>query len=223
MSSQAFTREFPDPQKDLAKCMDWLANGIEAAFPEILKGENIDGAIYHLTDNHWVMPDMKSVVGNLWLVYEQRSNDTTDDAAVAILRASSEHDSKVFRAPKRTSCTTSSWWILKGGRVLMGSANFTPEALTSQANLLQISDSPKLAALYGERQKLLRDDPSIGQTAGNADWSDPISVGSGQGSRVLFTGAPKNPVSPSIPLLKRSRRRRRPLRSVCSIRPTRRC
>ncbi len=36
--------------------------------------------------------------------------------------------------------------------VLMGSANFTPEGLTTQANLLDTFDSPELAALYAERQ-----------------------------------------------------------------------
>ncbi|HET8824022.1 MAG TPA: hypothetical protein VFM77_02760, partial [Terriglobales bacterium] len=100
VSSQAFTREFPEPQKDLPRAMDWLANGIEDAFAEVLKGNRIHGAIYHLTDNHWVMPGLESVSSDLTLVYEKRTNDSTDDAAVAILKRKLEGQFQGFPRSK---------------------------------------------------------------------------------------------------------------------------
>src|SRR5262249_23514596 len=58
VSSQAFSREFPDPKSNIPGVMDWLANGLEDA--QILSGaDKIEGAIYHLTDNHWVVPVFK--------------------------------------------------------------------------------------------------------------------------------------------------------------------
>jgi hypothetical protein len=83
VSSQAFSQKFPDPKKDLGAVMDWLANGLENAFTDILKGaSNIAGAIYHLTDEEWVMPDLTKFKGDLSLVYEDRKNDTTTLPAV---------------------------------------------------------------------------------------------------------------------------------------------
>jgi len=191
VSSQAFTREFPDPQKDLANCMDWLANGIEDAFTEILKGATaIDGAIYHLTDNHWVVPALKAFPGDLTLVYEKRKNDSTDDAAIRILDGRRAGHFEAF--PRAATNIMHDKFLIdvRGERVLMGSANFTPEALTSQANLLHIFNSRDLAGLYEERQKLLRDDPSVKDTANQgAGWSDPISLGQAR-VRVFFSPEP---------------------------------
>jgi len=73
----------------------------------------------------------------------------------------------------------------------MGSANFTPEGLTSQANLVHIFNSPQLAKLYAERQQLIADDPTIGATAKEAGWSRPIKVGKTT-VRVFFSPEPKN-------------------------------
>jgi phosphatidylserine/phosphatidylglycerophosphate/cardiolipin synthase-like enzyme len=80
---------------------------------------------------------------------------------------------------------------VKGGRVLMGSANFTPEGLTSQANLLHIFNSPQLAKLFVERQQLIADDPTIGETAKEVGWSRPIKIGKTT-MRVFFSPEPKN-------------------------------
>jgi hypothetical protein len=38
VASQAFSQKFPDPPKELDAVMDWLANGLEDAFKQILKG-----------------------------------------------------------------------------------------------------------------------------------------------------------------------------------------
>jgi hypothetical protein len=37
--------------------MDWLANGLQKAIPEILdESDAFECAIYHLSDNRWVIP-----------------------------------------------------------------------------------------------------------------------------------------------------------------------
>jgi phosphatidylserine/phosphatidylglycerophosphate/cardiolipin synthase-like enzyme len=72
----------------------------------------------------------------------------------------------------------------------MGSANYTPEGLTSQANLMHIIDSPQLAKLYAERQKLMQGDPTKGVTSKGAAWSKPVKVGKAS-IRVFFSPEPK--------------------------------
>ena len=52
----------------------------------------------------------------------------------------------------------------------MDSANFTPEGLTCQANLLHMFNSPQLATIF-------QYDPTIGNTAKNAAWSKLVKVG----------------------------------------------
>jgi hypothetical protein len=189
VSSQAFSREFPDPQSKIPQVMDWLANGLEDSFARILAGaKEVDGAIYHLTDKRWVVPALKGFKGDLSLVYEDRSNDTTDRPAIKLLK------SQRFEGKPRSKTNIMHDKFLvdvKGGRVLMGSANFTPEGLTSQANLVHIFNSPQLAKLYRERQQLIADDPTIGETAKGAAWSRPIKIGKTT-VRVFFSPEPKN-------------------------------
>jgi phosphatidylserine/phosphatidylglycerophosphate/cardiolipin synthase-like enzyme len=185
VSSQAFSREFPDPEKNLDACMAWLANGLQDAFPEILQRSNqINGAIYHLTDNEWVMPALESFAGQLSVVYEWRNNDQTDGPAIKILKRRPK-----FRGFPRAKTNIMHDKFLvdqTNGRVLAGSANFTPEGLTCQANLLHIFDSPQLAELYTTRQKLLQPDPTVADTAKEGEWSEPVTVGSAE-VRVFFS------------------------------------
>jgi phosphatidylserine/phosphatidylglycerophosphate/cardiolipin synthase-like enzyme len=187
VASQAFKREFPDLPKQLPEAMDWLANGLEDAFGDILGGaKEIDGAIYHLTDKRWVMPALKAFKGDLSLVYEKRSNDETDDPAVKQLK------SPRFKGhPRGKTNIMHDKFLVDGkrGRLLMGSANFTPEGLTSQANLLHIFESPALAKLYSDRQKLITPDPTIGNTAKTTGWSRPVKVGKAS-VRVFFSPEP---------------------------------
>jgi len=189
VSSQSFSQKFPDPLKDLDAVMDWLANGLEDAFSQILKGsKDLCGAIYHLTDNEWVMPDLKSFKGNLSLVYEDRNNDTTCIPAITALEKAK---GKTFEGEKRSRTNIMhNKFLIDDERVLMGSANYTPEGLTSQANLLHIFDSSKLAELFDIRQKLLAGDPSVPDTAKGAAWSDEVSVGKAK-IRVFFSPEPK--------------------------------
>ncbi len=188
VSSQAFSREFPDPEKKIDDVMKWLANGLQVAFPKILaKAGTIDGAIYHLTDKEWVMPALKGFKGQLSLIYEDRNNDQTDAPAIKQLK------SPGFKGFGRSKTNIMHDKFLvdgKNGRVLMGSANFTPEGLTCQANLLHIFNSPQLAKLYSDRQKLLQANPTVGQTANGAAWSKSVKVG-GASVRVFFSPEPK--------------------------------
>ncbi len=67
VSSQAFVREFPRPlpANKIDDAMKWLANGLEYAFQTMLAdAENIEGAIYHLTDQEWVVPRLKLLKEN---------------------------------------------------------------------------------------------------------------------------------------------------------------
>src|SRR5215470_3198248 len=189
VSSQAFSREFPDPESKIPEVMDWLANGLEDSFVRILSGaKEIDGAIYHLTDKRWVVPALEGFAGELSLVYEDRSNDRTDRPAIQLL----ESDHFEGKPRSKTNIMHDKFLVdVHGGRVLMGSANFTPEGLTSQANLLHIFNSPELAKLYVERQQLIADDPTIGETAKGAGWSRPIKIGKTT-VRVFFSPEPKN-------------------------------
>src|ERR1700721_766533 len=149
VSSQSFAQEFPNPLKDLDAVMDWLANGLQDAFTQILKGsKDVRGAIYHLTDKEWVMPDLTAFKGNLSLVYEDRANDTTTLPAIAALEKANKGK---FEGEKRskTNIMHNKFLVdLDNERVLMGSANYTPEGLTSQANLLHIFNSRDLAKLF---------------------------------------------------------------------------
>jgi phosphatidylserine/phosphatidylglycerophosphate/cardiolipin synthase-like enzyme len=188
VSSQAFSQQFPKPNEKVDKVMRWLANGMQDAFPKILKGANdVRGAIYHLTDNEWVMPALKGFSGKLSLVYEDRKNDQTSIPAIKKLKSTK------FAGDGRSKTNIMHDKFLvdtKAGRVLIGSANFTPEGLTYQANLLHIFKSPQLANLYEGRQTLLQDDPTIGDTAKDAAWSKPIKIGKAS-VRVFFSPEPK--------------------------------
>lgn len=125
--------------------MKWPANGLQDAFPKILKGANdIRGATYQRTDNQWVMPALKDFGGKLFLVYEDRKNDQTTIPAIKKLKP------KKFTGDGRlkTNIMHDKFLVdVKAGRVLMNSANFTPEGLTCQANLLHMFNSPQLATI----------------------------------------------------------------------------
>ncbi len=188
VSSQSFSRQFPHPEKTIEKAMAWLANGLQQGFPDILSGNGpIAGAIYHLTDKQWVLPAMKKFKGAFSLVYQDRKNDRTSVPAIQLLKSS-----KFKGAPRSKTNIMHDKFLAdtKRGRVLMGSANFTPEGLTSQANLMHIFESSRLTKLYAERQKLLAQDPIVSNTARHTGWSKAIRVGKA-GVRVFFSPEPK--------------------------------
>jgi hypothetical protein len=123
-----------------------------------------------LTDQEWVLPAFKVFKGGLTIVYEDRNNDTTDRPAIELLKSPNFSG----HPRSKTNIMHDKFLVdVKGGRVMMGSANFTPEGLTSQANLLHIFDSPELASLYSERQHLLQGDPAVALTAQVQDGPSP--------------------------------------------------
>src|SRR5262249_54768508 len=70
--------------------------------------------------------------------------------------------------------------------LLMGSANFTEEGITSQANLMHTFDSPELAELYEKRFQLLEEDPAKKATQEQGGrWSETVTVGDAE-IRVFF-------------------------------------
>jgi phosphatidylserine/phosphatidylglycerophosphate/cardiolipin synthase-like enzyme len=156
-------------------------------FRPFLKGSrDVTGAIYHLTDAEWVVPALKSFEGKLAAIYEDQRRDQADLPAIGDLKG--PHFNGFPRS--KTHIMHDKFLVDRtGGRVLAGSANFTPEGLTSQANLLHIFNSAELADLYAARAKLMQDDPTIAETAKGADWSDEIKVGAAQ-IRVFFSPEP---------------------------------
>lgn len=195
VSSQAFAKQFggdlsEDPAKE-KEALKWLANGLETVIPDFLAGANpIEGAIYHLTDVHWVIPAMAAAGDRVSLVYNKTKKDKDWEVT------EEELGGKIELLPRTRAAIMHNKFLvkLKGGQpawVLMGSANFTTGGLTTQANLLHTFDSPELAQLYLERKRLLQDNPSMGETAKEAGWSKQVSVGDAK-VRVFFSPEPKD-------------------------------
>lgn len=200
VSSQAFTKEFPvvdtDDQKRAAEA--WLANGLEQAVPVFLNrsaGRDISGAIYHLTDPNWIIPALESFAGQLSLVYNQTTKDHVSDAAIQTLISSGKPEAN-FSARTHANIMHNKFLVRLGGNgageaVLTGSANFTPEGLSAQANLLHTFESPDLAELYAARAQELAGDPTLSATQrSQSGWSSPLQVGDAT-IRVYFPPEPK--------------------------------
>ena len=200
VSSQAFGKHFPkldtDDQRRAAEA--WLANGLEQAVPQFLdraSGRNIEGAIYHLTDENWIIPALSAFEGDLSLVYNQTEDDHTSDAAIAELVKAGKPDQN-FAARTHANIMHNKFLVRVAAdgaaeAVLAGSANFTPEGLSVQANLLHTFESPDLAALYAARARELANDPSLNATQqSQTGWSDRLQVGDAT-IRVYFPPEPK--------------------------------
>jgi phosphatidylserine/phosphatidylglycerophosphate/cardiolipin synthase-like enzyme len=74
----------------------------------------------------------------------------------------------------------------KATRVTCGSANYTTEGFSSQANLVHTFESPALASLYFARFQALRSNPTLGTTAKGSGWSKTVTVGDA-GIRLYFS------------------------------------
>ena len=190
VSSQSFKTQFGGPTMDIDKAMAWLANGLELPIPSFVKNATtLEGAIYHLTDNEWVMPALKATKAKTSLVYAHKPpGETVSDPAIAMLPKNFHSDPR-----SKTSIMHNKFVVRhtngKPSDVLMGSANFTPEGLTSQANLLHTFASPSLADLYAKRRALIANDPAVADTAKGAGWSPTISMGATK-IRVFFSPEP---------------------------------
>ena len=205
VSSQAFSRKVAamglDPRKTppAAKALvlrRWLANDIEQSFPAVLgDASRAASAIYHLTDTLWVIPALEQFAKQhgahaTAVVYDAHPGEASkgeakppspNQDAVDALRGA------VDFYPRRASNIMHDKFIVtdapgsqgKPARLLTGSANFTTEGLTEQANLLHLLDSPELAQHYNERALAISTDPSLAQTRKLFNgWSDSIRIGS---------------------------------------------
>jgi phosphatidylserine/phosphatidylglycerophosphate/cardiolipin synthase-like enzyme len=201
VSSQAFSKQFPELETPAEQkgARAWLANGMEQAIPQFLDraaGKDIDGAIYHLTDETWIIPALLHHGGQLSLVYNQTSNDHTSDAAIKELVESGRSEDN-FVARTHANIMHNKFVVRVGGAdhpeaVLTGSANFTPEGLSAQANVLHAFESPGLAKLYLARMRELSGNPSLSQTQrSQTGWSDALQVGDAT-IRVFFPPEPKD-------------------------------
>jgi phosphatidylserine/phosphatidylglycerophosphate/cardiolipin synthase-like enzyme len=195
VSSQAFEKQFPDlstaAHQKAARA--WLANGMERAVPDFLgraSGKPVQGAIYHLTDETWIVPGFKQYGGDLTLAYNQTRSDHASDAAISELIAAGKPKTG-FIARTHANIMHDKFLVRVGAAntaeaVLTGSANFTGEGLSAQANVIHAFESPELARLYLDRKALLDGDPSLAETRKKQKgWSSRISVGDAK-VRVFF-------------------------------------
>lgn len=214
VSSQAFARQVaalglaPDEAPSDAQALKlrtWLANDMEQVFAEMLDpASRAASAVYHLTDTLWALPAFEAFgrahgEASLAIVYDAHVTSrkgkpplpSPNQPAVDALQG------LATLAPRdRTHIMHDKFIVTNTGagvapaRVLTGSANFTTEGLTEQANVLHAFDSPELAALYEERARALAANPSIAETARlSSGWSAPVTIGGAQ-VRVAFSPEP---------------------------------
>lgn len=194
----------PTPEQDI-KLRSWLGNGMEQVVPHFLNeiGAGV-GAIYHLTDSMFIIPAFqRNKDKTLKMIYDagttitsaiksgEAKNNPNADAieelgegvmCVARTKTAIMHDKFIAGRDTPTEAPA---------KVIMGSANYTTEGLTEQANLIHTIESPELAAYYENRAKLLWDDPTIADTArGHKGWSEEIAIGTAK-VRVNFSPEPK--------------------------------
>ena len=196
VSSQAFARTFPnlETMAQIVASREWLANGLERAVPDFLKAatsQRVEGAIYHLTDDLWIIPALKQFpTDHLSLVYNQTSNDHDSDEAIGQLIAAGHPEGR-FKIRSKASIMHNKFLVRVGTdgqaeAVLAGSANFTASGLCQQANVLHTFELPTLAKLYLTRKRMLDDNPTKGQTAAaGSGWSESVPVAGGE-VRVFF-------------------------------------
>lgn len=218
MSSQAFSRildamgiqkdQEPSPS-DALKLRAWLANGMERPLPDfITSASSLVGAIYHLTDELWVIPALKSAMtrwrSTIGLVYDAK---VEKDRKTGKLKANPNDDAietlkdVQFFPRNKTNIMHNKFLVAgellstDGGKPIQltcGSANYTTEGLTSQANLVHTFASEELAELYLERFQLLKKNPTKASTAKKTGWSHTVSIGDA-GIRVFFSPEPGRP------------------------------
>jgi hypothetical protein len=205
VSSQAFSRLMQrwgvDPKSQLSdlspkqreEILGWLSNDLHKSIVGVVgEKSRIDGAIYHFSDGQWLKAAFakrakaKTEIVLHWKKEGKKpklayANETLAKALAPNVKFSKRenvpglmHD-KILVLSKGT----------KPERVLMGSANFTTGALTSQANVVHVWDHVKLAEAYKERVGLLMDDP-VKKDLTPAAWSKPLPMKGGASVRVFF-------------------------------------
>lgn len=217
VSSQAFTRKVaalhlaphaaPSAEQAL-QLRTWLANDLQQVFALTLDhAHRAASAVYHLTDPLWAIPAFEAFgkqqgKASLAIVYDSHEvmqkgkppAPSPNQPAVDQLA-----DVATFAPRDKTHIMHDKFIVVDNGngqpspaRVLTGSANFTTEGITEQANVLHLFDSPELATLYSDRAKALAGNPGIAETATLAPgWSDSIQIGSAN-VRVCFSPEASN-------------------------------
>ncbi|WP_241301668.1 phospholipase D-like domain-containing protein [Burkholderia stabilis] len=214
VSSQAFAKQVaalglaPNAAPSAAQALKlrtWLANDMEQVFAEMLDPAlRAASAVYHLTDTLWALPAFEAFgrkhgEAALAIVYDAHTTarkgkpplPSPNQPAVDALQG------LATLAPRDKTHIMHDKFIVTDApsnpapaRVLAGSANFTTEGLTEQANVLHAFDSSALAALYNERAHALAANPPIAETARlSPGWSAPMTIGSAQ-VRVAFSPEP---------------------------------
>ncbi|MGE5835545.1 MAG: phospholipase D-like domain-containing protein [Acidobacteriota bacterium] len=204
MSSQAFSRKLksfnvPPAQLTAAQALElrqWLANGMETPVPDFVGPaaaafDSVVGAIYHLTDQVWIIPALQAAMAtrSIGLVFD------ADDPAVSA--AAQATLTQVTFFPRNKLEIMHNKFLVAGDqlqnapqavtkRLTCGSANYTTEGLTSQANLVHTFESSALARLYFDRFELLKNNPNKAGTTKNVGWSPTVSIGDA-GVRVFFS------------------------------------
>ncbi len=187
VSSQSFQRQFPvlKTASQIKAARAWLANGMEQAVPQFLdraSGKDVEGAIYHLTDKIWIIPSLSNYGGLVSLTYNRTSKDDASDDAIQQL-VDAGRPAASFTARTHANIMHNKFLVRVGAAdhaeaVLTGSANFTSEGLSAQANVLHTFESPELARLYLDRKRELDGNPALPETRNfQTGWSPPIAVG----------------------------------------------
>lgn len=189
VSSQAFSKEFGaiTTHAQYVQALEWLSNGMDDAltnFIDAAKGKGLAIVAYHLTDTQWSIPDLQNFNAKANIVYflkqEASGGDTANLKTVNTLSA----NNKIAFFPRTKTNIMHDKFMVRiksdnpndAEAVLTGTANFTVEGLTQQANVIHTFESPELAALYMQRHLLLRKDPSVSNTATGAAWSAKIKM-----------------------------------------------
>jgi PLD-like domain len=198
VSSQAFARRFvhggrPLIGDRLQEALKWLGNGMEDVVPRFLTADDpIEGAIYHLTDEEWVIPALSRRADGTSLVYDATTKK--DGGAEANAKAVQQLSGKVVFQPRTRAKIMHDKFLVRtrngaAEALLTGSANFTTGGLTTQANVIHTFASPGLAELYLRRKGLLGGNPTLPKTAESSGWSKQVAVGGGK-VRVFFPPEP---------------------------------
>lgn len=209
VSSQAFTRlcEAHDvkpgqkPAPAIAKKLrSWLGNGMEQTVPAFLDEITVGvGAIYHLTDEDFIIPAFqKNQQKKLWMVYDAGSSlkssggENPNADAIAALGLDIMHTARAHTNIMHNKFIVGGKprnGTLVPSKIICGSANYTTQGLTQQANVIHTIESEALANAYLARANLLLNDPSVADTKkANTGWIGPVAVG---GSRVRLMFSPE--------------------------------
>jgi phosphatidylserine/phosphatidylglycerophosphate/cardiolipin synthase-like enzyme len=215
MGSQAFSRKVqalsvpPGQSLTAAQALDlreWLANGMQAPVPDFVGPtapafDSAVGAIYHLTDKVWIIPALQAAMTHkaLGLVYDAKDPAASADALSTLTQVQFFPRNKTNIMHNKFLVAGDALLATQGAtpkRVTCGSANYTTQGLTSQANLVHSFASRELAQAYFDRFVLIKNNPTRGVTAQAAGWSNTASVGDA-GIRVFFSPEKGSPGDPS--------------------------